>query len=959
MKKPRSISSGLQLPLLLALASVAGAAVVGPTGYTNDFALQPAANEWSSTSIAGGAGDSTSPATLDADAQTLAASGITAATVANGTDPADFNALATWGSTGLYLQLRSTGVRSTFLMATLTNGLGGNASSVAISFDYNRTAAAVEEVDGLRVFYSLTGAVNSWTLLPSLFTITPGRLSTNIVANWPANAPLYILFADDNGSGSPDTAYQIDNFSATATPDMQLPVAITDQPQNQTVAELVAPAAFSVMTTGFQPINYQWYTNEVAWTGATNSTLNIASVPYAFNGLNFKVTAQNVASNVSYSVTSSVVTLTVNADLVAPTLLGFSQAGNNQAVATFSEKLSASSVANLANYSITSLVGNLTISNATPDVSQSNILFTTGPLTPGATYRLTVNGVTDQAAAANAVAANSQAQFTASSLSYADIGSPAIGGTVLATPDGYNITGAGTNITGTADQFTFGYAQTSGDFDVKLRVQSLSSAQPWARAGLMARDTLAANSRFAATLAGPNVAGEYFQSRLTAGVDTTIAGWHPVNYPYTWMRLSRVGDIFTGYGSLDGQNWVLLGSSTIAMPATVFLGYAVSGASASQAAAVQFRDYQSAAGGVVVPFTAARREPLGPSARTTGLVISEIMYHPKARVDGKVTEFIELYNSLSIFEDIGGWRISGDVNYTFPTNTLIQPGQFIVLAKVKADVESVYGISGVVQYGVTNGFTTNVVGNVTNVTANIDNSLNNSGGTVRLHNRAGAVALAVDFSTRYPWPIEADGAGHSLVLARPSYGESHREAWGASDVFGGSPGGFDAIGSEPARDVLINEFLAGTDLPQVDYIELYNHGNTPVNLSGFWLSDRADTNKFRIPDGVTISPRGFVAFTQTEIGFSLSGSGEQIFLVNSNQNRVIDAIGFQEQQTGVSMGRYPDGAAAFRRQAALTPGASNSPTLNSPVASMKSCSTPSRATTTMNSWNSTTAAAAR
>jgi hypothetical protein len=312
MKKLRSLLRGL---LMLAVANLSGlavhAAVVGPTGYTNSFATQPAANEWSSTSIGGAAADLTTATALDADAQSLAASAVNSATVANATEPADFNALGVWGSTGLYLQLRSTGVRSSFLMCTLTNGLGGSASAVAVSFDYNRTAVTTEEIDGLRVFYSFTGAANGWTLLPSFFTTASGRLSTNITANWPANAPLYLLFADDNGSASPDTAYQIDNVSVTATPDVQLPVQITSQPSGQTVAEL-APAAFSVTADGFQPITYQWRTNGTAIPGATNAAYAIAATPFALNGVNFTVVAQNVASNVSYSVTSSPALLTVN-----------------------------------------------------------------------------------------------------------------------------------------------------------------------------------------------------------------------------------------------------------------------------------------------------------------------------------------------------------------------------------------------------------------------------------------------------------------------------------------------------------------------------------------------------------------------------------------------------------------------------------------------------------------------
>jgi hypothetical protein len=45
-----------------------------------------------------------------------------------------------------------------------------------------------------------------------------------------------------------------------------------------------------------------------------------------------------------------------------------------------------------------------------------------------------------------------------------------------------------------------------------------------------------------------------------------------------WLKLNRIGNTFTGYGSSDGGNWTLLGTATIAMPTTVYAGLAVSGA---------------------------------------------------------------------------------------------------------------------------------------------------------------------------------------------------------------------------------------------------------------------------------------------------------------------------------------------------------------------------------------------
>ena len=50
----------------------------------------------------------------------------------------------------------------------------------------------------------------------------------------------------------------------------------------------------------------------------------------------------------------------------------------------------------------------------------------------------------------------------------------------------------------------------------------------------------------------------------------------------------------------------------------------------------------------------------------------------------------------------------------------------------------------------------------------------------------GAVLLTVPYSNDPPWPIAADEAGHSLVLANPTYGEEDPRAWDISDVVGGS-----------------------------------------------------------------------------------------------------------------------------------------------------------------------------
>jgi hypothetical protein len=297
-------------------------------------------------------------------------------------------------------------------------------------------------------------------------------------------------------------------------------------------------------------------------------------------------------------------------------------------------------------------------------------------------------------------------------------------------------------------------------------------------------------------------------------------------------------------------------------------------------------------------------EPIGPSSRRTGLVITEMMYHPTNRADGRNLEFVELYNSQEWSEDISGYRLTGEADYTFPPNTVMAARSFLVVAAVPGDIQAVYGTA------------IRVLGPFTN-------ALSNGSGTVRLRNRLGAILLEANYDDEPPYPAAADGGGHSLVLARPSFGERDPRAWAASDRIGGSPGVIDPVTSHVHRTIVINEFLAHTDDPQRDFIELYNYGNSSVSLAGCVLTDDPETNKFVIPSGTSILPRGFVVFDQTQLGFALDAGGETIFLKNNSNSRIIDAVRFAGQANGVSTGRTPDGAAAF---SPLEPPTSGAPT---------------------------------
>jgi regulation of enolase protein 1 (concanavalin A-like superfamily) len=675
------------------------------------------------------------------------------------------------------------------------------------------------------------------------------------------------------------------------------PPVILEQPTNTTVLEGQF-ARFSVMSDPLSPATVQWQRNGLNIPSANSFLLEYGPATMGDQNARFRA----VLTNSLGGAVSEEASLSVTPDLVRPTLVAALNLSTTVVRVTFSEPVEISSGTLAANYGFS---GGVEVLSAAFGEDSSTILLTTTPLTYGATYTITVNDVRDRAAASNVILPGSTINYLAVEYTPTDIGLSG-GGTAIV-PGGFDVTGLGRDIGGASDQFHFGYKERMGDFDLRVRIAGVTITDPYVQAGLMAREDLEANSRFAGVFASSTQLGCFVESRTTAGGQTQIAappGKFPANYPETWLRLRRSGNQFTGFGSFDGQAWQELGGVTMSLPSKLFFGMAVSSHDTNNAATAQFRDLSVVVNPTTFTFT-PEREALGPSNRRTGLIFSEIMYHPQEQADGRDLEFIELYNAGSIFVDLTGWRLTGAVRYRFPDGYRLQAGEFAVVAADPEGLETVYGLGGVL--------------------GPFDGRLNNAGETLRLRNAAGAVRLEVAYSPNDPWPVAANGAGHSLVLARPSYGEDDPRAWSASERIGGSPGGSCLFGSNRWSGVVINEFLAHTDDPVVDFVELYNASNVPVDISGCFLSDRPLGRKFRIPDGTVLPPRGFIVFDQNQLGFALSSQGETVYFVSADESRVLDVVRFAGQENGVSTGRAPDGAPTVRRLAEPTPGAVNAP----------------------------------
>jgi hypothetical protein len=154
-----------------------------------------------------------------------------------------------------------------------------------------------------------------------------------------------------------------------------------------------------------------------------------------------------------------------------------------------------------------------------------------------------------------------------------DINGPAIAGSAArnAGTGVWAVNGSGNGIGGTSDQFHFVCTNLTGDGSLVARVTRVETTGP-AKVGVMLRGSTGHNSPYAYVFQGTNTAS--FEARNSAGASASSVGM-AANSPPRWVKLTRVGDMFSGYTSTDGSTWTLLGTRTIAMGTVVKAGLAV------------------------------------------------------------------------------------------------------------------------------------------------------------------------------------------------------------------------------------------------------------------------------------------------------------------------------------------------------------------------------------------------
>jgi len=171
-------------------------------------------------------------------------------------------------------------------------------------------------------------------------------------------------------------------------------------------------------------------------------------------------------------------------------------------------------------------------------------------------------------------------------------GYPASVGSFLEGPAGtYTITASGTDITGTADEFHFAFKKLTGAGSITVKVLSVGNTDPWAKAGIMIRETLDANSKHALACVTPG-SGVAAEGRNIVGGTSVSMREAGITAPH-WIRLERnLAGVFKVTHSADGTTWVPVQGAldqTIWMDApSLYIGLAVTAHNANATCEAKF-----------------------------------------------------------------------------------------------------------------------------------------------------------------------------------------------------------------------------------------------------------------------------------------------------------------------------------------------------------------------------------
>ncbi|MBD3354673.1 hypothetical protein GF361_01655 [Candidatus Woesearchaeota archaeon] len=281
------------------------------------------------------------------------------------------------------------------------------------------------------------------------------------------------------------------------------------------------------------------------------------------------------------------------------------------------------------------------------------------------------------------------------------------------------------------------------------------------------------------------------------------------------------------------------------------------------------------------------------------VIINEVMYNP-GQCDDYDCEWIELYNSGDEAVNLTGWTLNNEQL----NGILIQGNEYIILADELIDGDDKDNESFEMCWGNNDNIWNFSDGNFSAYDVSL--SLKNSADSIIITN--GEYVDRLDYSSNW------GGDGNNYSLEKISFSEDNIwNNWGASFIDGGTPGMQNSIYGTDEVDysvIRISEFLPdphGDDnapMPQGEWIELYNSGDSNINLQNSFLEDlqghRIYITDTTVTGTTTIEPNGFlIVYTNGFSGFLNNEDVEELKFYDKD-SCLVDEISYEGSDEGSS-----------------------------------------------------------
>jgi len=336
-------------------------------------------------------------------------------------------------------------------------------------------------------------------------------------------------------------------------------------------APAIIPCSASVTPNGHTITQVQFY-------NGTTLLGTVAAAPYTWSWNNVATGSYSLSAKAAYdsgssvSSSSAIVTVT-NAALPSIALTAPSNGATYTAPATITCTAGVTpnghTITQVQFYNGTTLLG--TVAAAPYTWSWNNVA--TG------SYTLTACAVYDSGSTVSSAVAHLTVLSLPAPWQTADLGSVAVAGNASISGGLYSVAGAG-KISGSTDSFRFLYQTMSGDGQIQACISLVQNTGTAGRIGVMIRESLTSGSEYA--LMGISPSGTFrWQRRSKTGGTTSSTTSGTGAPPNVWARLVRTNGVFYGYKSTNGTSWTQVGSSSINMASSIYVGLAVASGSSS------------------------------------------------------------------------------------------------------------------------------------------------------------------------------------------------------------------------------------------------------------------------------------------------------------------------------------------------------------------------------------------